>query len=176
MIITISGPTGSGKTTVARGLAERFHMRHISAGEVFRRMAEERGLSLLEFSKLAEGDAALDREVDERQRAMAREGNAIVDGRLSGWLLEADLKIWLKAPLEVRAARVAKREGKAYDVALRETREREESELGRYKRIYKIDLRDLSPYHVVLETSLWSAEKIVEIVGVMVEGHKEPVR
>ena len=106
--------------------------------------------------------------MDERQRAMAREGNAIVDGRLSGWLLEADLKIWLKAPLEVRAARVAKREGKDYDVALRETREREESELGRYKRIYKIDLRDLSPYHVVLETSLWDSEKIVEIVGVMV--------
>ncbi len=166
MIITISGPIGSGKTTVARAIATRFNLRHISAGEVFRALAKERGMTLAEFSKYAEEHHEVDRLVDERQVELAKSGNAVVDGRLTAWLLpEAELKIWLKAPLEVRAERVARREGISYEQALRETKLREESEAKRYREIYGIDLNDLSPYDVVLNTSLYEAEDVIEIIS-----------
>lgn len=168
MIVTVGGPIGSGKTTIAEALAEKFDLRHISAGRVFREMAEKMGMSLAEFSKFAEEHHELDREVDERQVEMAKEGNAIVDGRLSGWMLDADLKIWLNAPLKVRAKRVANREKKSFEVALRETKDRERSEKKRYEEIYDIDLDDLGVYDVILNTAKWDAEGVVEIIEKMI--------
>ena len=172
LVITISGLIGSGKTTVAKALAEKLMLRHVQAGMVFREMAKERGMSLQEFSKLAEKDKSFDRLVDERQKELAKQGNVVIDGRLSGWLIDADLKIWLKASLDERAKRVAKRENKDYETALKETRERERSELKRYKEIYGIDLNDLSPYDFVINTELWSAEVIVETIKNLVEKMK----
>ncbi|WP_457554862.1 (d)CMP kinase [Candidatus Pyrohabitans sp.] len=169
MIVTISGPIGSGKTTVARAIASRFNLRHISAGEVFRALAEERGMSLAEFSRYAEKHHEVDRLVDERQVELAKQGNAVVDGRLTAWLLpEAELKVWLKAPLEVRAERVARREGISYQQALQETKLREKSEAKRYREIYGISLDDLSPYDIVINTALYEAEDVIEIISLCI--------
>ena len=124
MLLTISGPSGSGKTTVASGLSQRLGFTHISAGEVFRELARERALSLEQLSKLAEKDPEIDQMVDTRQAELAQSHeNVIVDGRLSGWVLKGDIAVWLKAPLEVRADRIARREGKDRAIALRETQD-----------------------------------------------------
>ncbi|MGZ8889269.1 MAG: (d)CMP kinase, partial [Halobacteriota archaeon] len=110
MLLTISGPSGSGKTTVASGLSQRLGFAHISAGEVFRELARERALSLEQLSKLAEKDPEIDQMVDTRQAELAQSHeNVIVDGRLSGWVLKGDIAVWLKATLEVRAERIARR-------------------------------------------------------------------
>ncbi|WP_456474518.1 (d)CMP kinase [Candidatus Pyrohabitans sp.] len=169
MIVTVSGPIGSGKTTVARALASRFNLRHVSAGEVFRALAKERGMTLAEFSRYAEEHHEVDRLVDERQVELAKSGDAVVDGRLTAWLLpEAEIKIWLKAPLEVRAERVARREGIEYERALEETKMREESEARRYREIYGIRIEDLSPYDIVLNTGLYEAEDVIEIISLCI--------
>ncbi len=174
MIVTVSGPIGSGKTTVAKALAERFCFRHISAGEVFRRLAKERGMSLNEFSRYAEENEEIDRLIDRTQVELARSnGNAVVDGRLTAWLLpEAEIKVWLKAPIEVRAERVARREGISYEQALYETKKREESEAKRYREIYSIDLWDLSPYDIVLNTSLYEADDVIQIISLCISSSK----
>jgi len=169
MIVTIGGPIGSGKTTVATALAERFSLRHISAGLIFREMARERGMTLEEFSALAEKDSSFDRKVDERQRELAMEGDAVVDGRLSGRFIDADLKIWLTAPFQVRAERVARRDGIDLEEAVRRMREREASEERRYKKIYKIDLHDLTIYDVVLNTALSSSQGVIKVIETAVE-------
>jgi cytidylate kinase len=167
MIIAIAGPIGVGKSTVARGLAARLGYRYISGGEVFRELARERGISVTEVNKLAERDPALDRELDRRQREAARAGNCVVESRLAGWMTDADLKIWLRAPLDVRAARVARREGQPVAAARADLVERERSEWARYKAVYGIDVEDLSPYHLVIDTSLWSAEALVDALTML---------
>ncbi len=165
MIITIGGPIGSGKTTVAKAIADKFGFIHISAGVVFREMADEKGITLEEFSKLAEENHEFDRELDKRQIELAKKAeNAVIDGRLSGWLIDADLKVWLKASLETRAKRVSGRDDKDYGKALEDVRARGDSELTRYKEIYDIDLRDLAPYDIVINTAPFSAE---EVTGIM---------
>jgi len=162
VIVAIGGPIGVGKSTVARGLADRLGYRYISGGEVFHEVARARGISVVEVNKLAEQDPALDQEVDHRQRELARAGNCVVESRLSGWMVDADVKIWLRAPVEVREARVAQREGQPPTATQAAFTERERSEWSRYKALYGIDIDDMSPYHLVIDTTRWRAEAIVD--------------
>jgi cytidylate kinase len=174
MRITISGLPGSGTTTVAKLLSTELSMELISAGEMFRQIANEKKLQLEQFSKLAENNDDFDRQIDEKQgeEAMKR-GNVIVEGRLSGFFVsDADLKIWLKAPVEVRARRIAAREGIAYEEALSSMKNREQSENTRYERYYGINLDDLSIYDLVIDSSMWSERDIVEMIKMGVESGK----
>ena len=168
MIIAIAGPIGVGKSTVARALADRLGYRYISGGEVFRDLARERGISVVEVNKLAETDPALDRELDRRQHELAKAGTCIVESRLAGWMVDAELKVWLRASVDVRAARVARREGQPVASARAELVERERSEWARYKGVYQIDIDDLSPYHLVIDTTLWNADAIVDALVTLV--------
>jgi len=165
LIITISGPPGSGKSTLSKILSVRLGLELVSMGDIFRKCANERCMSLEEFGQIAKCNEKIDREIDEMQKKIAREkDNILIEGRLSGFLVDADLKIWLKAPLEVRAERIAKRECKSIARAMEETCEREECERERYLKYYDLDIKDLSVYDIVIDSSKWSAQEISEIV------------
>ncbi len=162
MIVTVSGEIGAGKSTVARALARALGLRYLSAGEVFREEARKRGLSLAALGRLAEQDRSIDGTLDQLQVEAARAGGILIDSRLSGWLIDGDLRIWLRAPLLVRAGRVAARDGVPLDQAQAQVRAREESERRRYLETYHIDLSDLTRYHVIVDTGMWTAEEIVD--------------
>jgi len=61
MLLTVSGPPGSGKSTNAAALAEQFGLEHVSGGDIFRELADERGYTPVEFNELAETDEQIDR-------------------------------------------------------------------------------------------------------------------
>lgn len=165
MIITISGPPGSGKSTLSRILSARMGMELISIGDIFRKQAEQRCMSLGEFGLLAKSDEGIDSTLDEEQKRIAEvKDNIVLEGRLSGFLVDADLKVWLKAPAGVRAERIAKRENKSVSAATSEILEREQCERERYLNYYNIDIKDLSIYDLVIDSSKWSPEEIGEIV------------
>lgn len=165
--ITLSGPPGSGKSTVARLLADRLFVPLYSAGAIFREEAKRQGLSLEAFGRLAEEDESIDRSLDEAMLKLLREEDAgVFEGRLTGWLAFTHkipaLKVYLDAPLDVRVQRIQKREGSADPTAIREavlTRER--SEAKRYRRLYGVDVRDTSFYDLVVETARLSPEEVV---------------
>ena len=170
LVITVSGLHGSGTSTQARRLAEALGLRYVSAGLLFRRIAEERGLTLEELSRLAEEDPELDRMIDERTKEEARRGGVVIDATLAGWMAEdADLKIFLTAPLEERIKRIARRERLSLDEARRETLKREQSERERFKRYYGIDINDLSIYDVVLNTALFKPDATARILRRIVQ-------
>ncbi|QYZ79078.1 cytidylate kinase [Methanofollis formosanus] len=172
MRITISGPPGSGTTSLARYLAEKHGLRVISAGEMFRALASERGMSLAEFGKLAESDAAVDKLIDARQKETAEaEDNIVAEGRLSGWMVSnADLKIWLSASFECRTTRISSRDGEGEDDARRHTEERQVCERGRYLSYYGIDIDDFSVYDLVLSSERWDVEGLGAIVDAAIAG------
>jgi len=174
MIVTLSGLPGSGKTSVARELVARYGFVVISAGEQFRKLAQERGMSLQEFGELAEKDASIDTAIDKRQKELAlTQEMALVEGRLAGRTIDADLKIWLKTSLEVRAQRISKREGIPVSQALDDTRTRETSEALRYQTFYNIDQRDWSGYDLIIDTRLWDAKGVADIISIAIDELKK---
>lgn len=165
MLLTISGLPGSGTTTVGKLLAEHYSIEMISAGDVFRGLAKERGMTLSEFGILAESDPSIDIEIDKRQSEIANSSDGLIlEGRLAGHMAENALKVWIKAPMEVRVRRIVEREGSSFDVRMEETMEREASEALRYKEIHSIDINDLSIYDIVIDSSRWDQFAIKAIL------------
>lgn len=165
MIITIGGVAGSGTTTAAKLLSEKLDLPFVSAGGIFRQMAEEHGMSVIEFNKYSENNDNIDIELDKRQAQIAHESKGIVaEGRLSAYFIDADLKIWFNAPLDVRAQRVCDRENKSFEQAKEEILTREESEALRYKDIHGIDINDMNIYDLIINTDSFDPDSIVEII------------
>ena len=173
MIVAISGPPGSGKTTVAERFARAHGYEMISAGTLFRERAKDYGMSLEKFGVYAEEHPDVDRELDEevirKVRALVKvRKDVVVDGRLQPWLLEKHgtpcLKVLIDAPLEVRAERIAGREGKSVKVAKKEVRKRKRSERTRYAKVYGIDVRDTSDFDLVVDSSDKTPEAVVKAI------------
>ena len=166
MIITIGGLAGTGTTTLAQVLSEKLNVPYISAGFIFREMAAERGMSVLEFSEFAEGNDEIDKEIDKRQAEKAKStDNLILEGRLSAFFVDnADLRICLMTPFDVRSKRIAEREDKSVDVAKSEIIIREESEALRYKEIHNIDISNMEIYDLIINTDSFDPESISEII------------
>jgi cytidylate kinase len=98
--------------------------------------------------------------IDERSASEAAKGDAVIEGQLAAWMAKdlAQVRIHLKAPDEKRIARIANRDHLDYEAARRQTLERERMQHERYKRYYGIDIDDLSPYNITIETGNRSVE------------------
>jgi len=165
MIITIGGLAGSGTTTAAKILSEKLQIPYLSAGEIFRQMAVERGMDIMEFGKFAEGNDEIDQEIDSRQAQLAKENkNLIVEGRLSAYFVEADLKLWFVAPQDIRIERICMREGKTRETVRKEIITRGKSEATRYQEIHGIDIRNMEVYDIVINSHSFKPEGIAEII------------
>lgn len=170
MIITISGLAGSGTTTASKILSEKMNVPYISAGDIFRQMAAEKNMDILEFSKFAEKNEDIDIEIDKRQAEIAKEKeNLIVEGRLSAHFVDADLKIWFIAPLDTRTQRISQRENKPYETVKEEIITRSKSEAKRYHEIHDIDIEDMEVYDMIINTGNFDPESIANIILKVIE-------
>ena len=164
MIVTISGAPGTGTSTLARSLSQQLKLRWVNSGDLFRKIASEKNISVRDMNRLAEKGPEIDYLIDDAQKALAKDGAGIFEGRLSGHLLPADYKILLKADLRTRAERIAKRESKLTEDAIAETRHREESEARRYQMYYNIDISDFSAYDLVVDSGKFDEAATLAIV------------
>ncbi|RLE59350.1 MAG: cytidylate kinase [Thermoprotei archaeon] len=166
IVIAISGQAGSGKTTYSKALAKTFGLRYVSSGLLFRKLANELGVSLEEFHKIAEKEPKYDLMVDQRAIDEAERGGVVIEGHLAAWILKdlADIKIFFKAPLETRAKRIAERDGISYENALRDILFREESNRKRGLKLYNIDITDWSIFDLIIDTGNLPVNSIINIV------------
>lgn len=165
MRISISGPPGSGKTTVCALVADELGYDKVLVGQIFRQMAFERKMDLDAFGKLAEEDETIDKELDERMLAIARANeNIVLEGRLTGAMLKSRkvdvFAVFVTAEERVRAERIALRESKDVERVLREMRTRERSETKRYLAYYGINPYDQSIYDLWLDSTQMTAEEV----------------
>ena len=176
MKVTISGPPGSGKTTVAEMVSKRLSYDLVTGGKIFREKANEMKISLAQLGTAAESEDRYDKMLDGfLLEVLRKKENVIVESRLSGWLCHLNkisaFKVFVYADEEVRLERIRNsihsRKEEMGDNILTQMREREESEWERYKKYYGIDYRDTSIYDLVLDASFEGAE---EIAGVIISG------
>ena len=173
MIITISGFPGSGKSTVAKILAERLGFRRYYAGQVRREAAKKRGLTLDEFNRLGEKDISTDKLVDDVLSELGKkEDNIVVEGRTAFHFIPKSVKIFLDVRLEEGARRIFEEKRRSnkrnekptasVEEELKILKERMRSDTKRYKKYYGIDCFDKKNYDLVIDTSGIPAENVVE--------------
>ncbi|MDD9369693.1 MAG: AAA family ATPase [Acidimicrobiales bacterium] len=168
MLITVSGPPGSGTTTTAQHVAARLEVELVPGGEVFRAMAAERQLTLPQFGRYATDNPAVDAELDRRLADRARQGNVLIESRLAGWIARNEgldaVTVFIDCSPDERARRVALREGIDVEQALADNTERQQVERARYSALYGIDIEDLSIYDLVLDSGALAPAELAELV------------
>lgn len=172
MIVSIAGRPGSGKSTVARALAARLGLDHVSAGDFMREMAVEHGVSVLEFGAIAEQDPEIDRAIDGRSRTMGESADDfIIDARLAWYFIPHSIKVFLDVSLEVAAVRIfgdhrgSETENVDLVATMRNIERRAASESKRYDDYYGIDYLDPSNYDLVIDTSALDVDEVVEAIA-----------
>ncbi|MEY4744109.1 MAG: hypothetical protein RL272_54 [Candidatus Parcubacteria bacterium] len=166
MLVTISGLSGSGKSSAAKGLAEKFGIPTVDIGKIFRAMAVKYGMDVVAFGRYVEEHPEIDRELDAAMlRRAKRSRNLILQGRLAGLMTAKEglkaVRVWIAASTRVRANRVASREGIPFEKALEQIVRRDRDNQERYSQTYGLDLNDLSVYDIVVQTDNLSVEEVV---------------
>lgn len=176
LLITISGPPAVGTSTIAEKLSETLGLDVVSGGDIFRDLAEEKGLTVAELNSLSETDDSIDKELDQKLQDIIKayingdytvKGDGLViESRLAGWHTEdvPSTSVLLTAPIDVRSNRISDR-----DETVEQLREREESEAKRYKQYYEIDITDTSVYDVCIDTETNSPEEVVEKIEAVIQ-------
>lgn len=167
--ITISGAPGSGTTTVAKILEKKLGIKHIYSGDVFRNLAKKHNMSLVEFGTYCEHHREIDEELDTYQKNVLQSGKIILEGRIAGWIASKGnipaFKVLLEADEKTRVERIVKRERGDFKEKKQEMLTRERSEAKRYKEYYNIDVKDISIYDIVIDTTNKAPEEIGDIIN-----------
>ena len=155
--VTISGPPGSGTSTLVSRIASSRGWSSMNGGDVFREEARTKGLTVEQLSSEAKEDLDIDRSLDSllQKRMSSPDSPEIVESRLSGWWAHKNklscLKVWVNVSDEERARRIQKREGGELEECLRKSQKRQKDDMERYSTLYGIDLDDMSPYNLVID-------------------------
>ena len=160
-VVAIGGPHGSGKSSIAKKIANEFNMTYLSAGEVFRKLAKEKNYTIEEFTNYALTDSEIDKEIDNRTAELSKQSNTVVDAQLAAYFTPKNsvLKICITASPEIRYERISKRQQISLEEAKNETIIREEVENQRFKELYKINVNDLNVYDAVINTDRLSIQQ-----------------
>ena len=180
MIVVVCGEAGSGKSSVGIRLAKRLGYKYYSIGDVRRKMARDRGMTIEEFNKLGESEDFTDREVDRFQEELGKkEDNFVIVGRTSAHFIPHAFKVYLKADLDERARRILqdtpnRKEEK--HASLEEAREsilrRHRSDEKRYMKYYGINPFKEDDYDLVIDTTRIGIDGVVELILKEIEKRK----
>lgn len=175
-IITITGFPGTGKSSTAKGVALCLGYEHFSSGDMFRKMAAERKLSIEEINFTAEKQKEIDFEVDKLLVKMGEEkDNFVIDSRTAFHWIPNSFKVFLDLSPRIAAERTfeqIRREGRAsqagesIDEVYENTLRRVESERKRYESLYNLDITDKMKFDLVVDTKVNNLEEVIEIVAV----------
>jgi cytidylate kinase len=167
---------GTGKSTLAKKLAQKYGLRYYSGGDALRDLAAEEGYNSssngwwespegLSFLEQRKANKDFDQAVDQKLLQYASEGNVLLDMLDDAWAGEGCLKIWLAASVEKQAERIAKRDDMTAEQALAALKDKEAKTKAIYKQLYGFALgEDFKPFNLILDTDNLAAEEVFEVL------------
>jgi cytidylate kinase len=191
LVICISGMAGTGKSTLAKKLAQKYGLRYYSGGDALRALAAEAGHNSssngwwespegLVFLEKRAKDPSFDKEVDNKLLEQAAVGNVLLDSWTMPWLVKQGFKIWLSASVQKQAERIAQRDKMTVAEALEALKAKEERTKAIYKKLYGFALgEDFSPFNLILDTDSLSADEVFQVLCMVIDnvvlGCEKPV-
>lgn len=178
-IITISGPAGSGKSTIAESLAKQLSAERIYVGGIRRQLARDMGMNLAELNEYAlthpETDINVDKNAAAQARKLAEKNIVIVEGRTQFYFIPESIKLYIKVDPQEGAKRIwqdiqieinknQRNEGKFNSLAEVEKYQkvRQSNDLARYQKYYQLDHTDEKHYDFILDTTHINAQEATD--------------
>lgn len=179
--IILFGFSGSGKSTIANLVAEKYALRVIHPSGILRDLYERKVIDLNNtryntgFWESEEGIRLFNSRLNEEEpldvisdRILIKEirkGNVVIDSWNLPWLTNEGIKIYLQADLEIRAQRVAKRSKISYDRTLEVVTMKDEETRKLFQRLYDFDIkRDHDVFDYVTDTNYLTKKEVFEQV------------
>jgi cytidylate kinase len=181
IVVCISGMAGTGKSTLAKKLAEKYDLRYYSGGDALKALAAAEGCDSssrgwwespegLRFLEKREQNHKFDKAVDDKLLEYAQQGHVLLDSWTMPWLLKTGFKIWLIASVEKRAERIAERDNLSIKEAMQVLKEKETKTKSIYKKLYGFTLgEDLEPFNLVLDTDNLNAGEVFQALCMVMD-------
>jgi cytidylate kinase len=181
IVVCISGMAGTGKSTLAKKLAQKYKLKYYSGGDALKELAKDEGYNSssrgwwespegLSFLEKREKNLKFDKAVDDKLLEYAQQGNVLLDSWTMPWLLKTGFKIWLIASVEKRAERIAKRDKISVKEALQVLKEKEARTKAIYKKLYGFTLgEDFDPFNLVLDTDNLDAREVFQVLCMVMD-------
>lgn len=176
-IISFNGQEGSGKSTIAKMVAEKLGWPRYYMGQMFRDMAVEKGMTLSEFRKICDADPDFDRKVDNYLVKLSKKQDKfVIESRTAWHFIPESLKIYLKVNPRAAAERIFKALSEEHNRGNEDTGldtieniqksilRRREEDSERYFNLYGIRQDDENNYDFVIDTANLSIQEAFEKV------------
>ena len=168
--ISLAGDLGSGKSTVADILIRELGAEYYSTGAIVRSIAAKRGMTVVELNLYMETHPEIDIEIDDGLKALGSvDKSMVIDSRMAWHFTEGTFKVYLSTDPETSALRImhANRAGEhaaSLEATIAETRARRESEKKRYMTQYGVDIKDLTNYDLIVDTTVATPSEVASAI------------
>ena len=170
MIITISGKPCTGKSTMAEIFVEKYGFERIYAGAIFKSVAKDMGLDILELTasdEILKVDHEVDNKLEEIYKTRLSE-NLLIESRTSWSFMPKAFNVFIDVSDEVMAQRLfnsdrgEKERGASLEDARLKVMGRFNNDVKRYKKLYGIDCANLKNYDLVIDNSFLTPEETAD--------------
>lgn len=168
--ITLTGSLGSGKSSVCKELRKKGY-EIVSSGDIFRQIAEDRGLSVVELNAIAQTDKSIDKLIDDRTTEWGKQlTNTVFDSRVGWHFVKDSFKVFIYVGLEEASRRIygdTTRKSESYD-SMEECRQaiikRQQLEQERYYDLYGVDYYNVDNYDLVIDSTNVTPKEAAEMI------------
>lgn len=138
-----------------------------------RELATQMGLNIVQFDEMGDlpgNKEKFDLKYEEYQKSLDVNDTIILDGRMSFYCQPKSFKVFLTIADEEAARRIfndKNRIGDNYssiEDVLAATRKRDEENVSRYKKLYGVDIMDMSQFDLVVDTTVSRPEYYIDLI------------
>ena len=172
MHITITGKTGSGKTTISKLIRDELGYERYSTGEYQREIAAQMGVDMVEMNEIMRNNIEYDNMIDSTVERVSIERAAdklIFDSRMAWHFAVKSFKIFISIDPDVAGERVFAnpRSEEPYTSAKQAAEQltaRSTAENLRFRTIYGADNYDYANYDLIIDTTYSDIEDYMPII------------